>query len=97
MLGDTWITPLWTTVAGGVIVVLCQQTYRFVTRWQESRKDVESKDHDLLHELADVMQDKPPTVFNRNGSPGLVTRFGTLETTVGEIAATVNTILEKVQ
>jgi hypothetical protein len=97
VLGDSsWLTPLWTTVAGGVIVILCQQTYKWVAKWQEGRRNVEDKDRKLLYEMRDVMMDKPSGVFSK-GSPGLVTRFGTLEEKVEEVAVAVGQILEKVQ
>lgn len=95
-MAGTWVTPLWTTIAGGVVVVLCQQTYKWITRWQEGRKSVDDKDHQLLHEMADVLMDKPAGVFSRS-APGLVTRFGTLEAKVEEVAVAVGQILEKVQ
>lgn len=93
---DSWVTPLWTTVAGGVLVVVFQRTYKGITKWQEGRKDVDDKDHLLLHELADVMMDKPAGMFAK-GSNGLVTRFGQLEGKVEEIAVAVGQILEKVK
>lgn len=52
------------------------------------------KDHELLHEMAEVMMDKPAGVFTR-GSKGLVTRFGVLETNVSDIQTNIQTILER--
>lgn len=96
MLAASWVTPLWTTIAGGVCVIAFQQTYKGITRWQEGRNDVEDADRKLLHELADVMMDKPVGIFSKS-SKGLVTRFGELEVKVEEIAVAVGQILEKVQ
>lgn len=91
---DSWVTPLWTTVAGGVLVVVFQRSYRGIGKWQEGRKDVDAKDHELLHEIADVMMDKPASAFGK-GSKGLVTRFGDMDNKVDAIAETVETILAK--
>lgn len=83
-------------MAGGVLVIVFQRTYKGISKWQDGRKDVDSADKKLLHELADVMMDKPAGVFNK-GSKGIVSRFGELETKVEEIAVAVGQILEKVQ
>lgn len=96
LAGNSWLTPLWTTVAGGVAVVLFQRTYKAINAWQNGRRDVDDQDKKLLHELADVMMDKPAGVFNK-GSKGLVSRFGDLEGKVEEVAVAVGQILEKVQ
>lgn len=103
MLAAAWVIPLWTTVAGGVTVILCQQTYKGVARWQEARKDVDDRDHQLLHEMAAVMMDQPGTLFSK-ASPGLITRFNDLETVVHEnsdkleeVAVAVGQILDKVK
>jgi hypothetical protein len=90
------VAPVVTTAAGGMLVVIFQQTYKAISHWQDGRRNVEDKDRVLLHELADVMMDKPSGVFSK-GSKGIVTRFGELETKVEEIAVAVGQILEKVQ
>lgn len=82
-------------MAGGVLVVVFQRSYKAITKWQDGRKDVDDQDHKLLHEMADVMMDKPSGVFSK-GSKGLVTRFGDLEGKVEEVAIAVGQILEKV-
>lgn len=77
-------------------MIVFQRTYKGIGKWQEGRKDVDKEDHDLLHEIADVMMDKQATAFGK-GSKGLVTRFGDMESKVDGIAETVETILAKVQ
>lgn len=89
---DAWITPLWTTVAGGVIVIVFQRTYKWIALWQESRRSVDDKDHQLLHEIADVMMDKPAGPFS-SSHPGIVTRFGALEQKVNDINDKLDTVI----
>lgn len=81
-----------------MLVVVFQQTWKGIGRWQGARekaaedaKNVDAKDHTLLHEMADVMMDKPATLFSQ-GSKGIVTRFGIVETTLGNVQADVKAI-----
>lgn len=101
-LAAAWVVPLWTTVAGGVVVVLCQQTYKWVAKWQEARRTVDDTDHKLLHEMAGVMLDQPGSLFSK-ARPGLISRFDELEQTVSansdkleEVAVAVGKILDTV-
>lgn len=80
------------------MVVVFQQAWKGVGRWQDARqlrvenaKDVDVKDHELLHEIADVMMDKPAGIFSR-GTKGIVTRFGDLETQVSTVQNDVTAI-----
>lgn len=81
-----------------MLVVVFQQSWKGVGRWQSNRaqraedaKDVDTKDHELLHEMADVMMDKPATLF-KSGSKGIVTRFTDLEGTVSSVQTDVSAI-----
>lgn len=85
-----------TTVGGGCAVVVFQRTYKRIGAWQEGRRDVDSKDHKLLHEMADVMMDRPSGPFNK-GSLGIVSRVGNLETIVSGVKDTVDQILHKLE
>lgn len=97
MLGaGDWITPLWTTVAGAVIIILAQQTYKYVRNWQKTRRTVEVKDHDLLHQLADAFLGKKAGPFNK-AEPGVFERLDTLDSTVNDMSGTVAAIWEKVK
>jgi hypothetical protein len=88
------LTALLVSVASGVIVIVCQRTWKIIGKWQDGRKNVDQHDHDLLHQIADVMLDKPAGIFTK-ASPGLVSRFDTLESTVNNMSDKVTAILEK--
>lgn len=90
-------------MVGGILVVTFQQTWKGISRWQGARekaaedaKDVDAKDHVLLHEMADVMMDKPATLFSQ-GSKGIVTRFGIVETTLGNVQSDVSAIRQMLE
>lgn len=84
------------TVVGGVLLAAGGYTVRGVDKWREGKAAVDHADHDLLHQIAAVIQDQPPTWANSKGTDGLLTRMGKLEIAVQSMAGTVEAIWQKV-
>jgi hypothetical protein len=82
--------------SGGAIVGLGAWTFRAVGRWQEGRRDVDAQDHKLLHDIADVILDQAPTVFNPKGTVGILTRMGNFEGRMDSMEHVLNEINQKV-
>lgn len=93
-LASNWFTTAWTTGGAATAGFLGKRAFDWVAIWQEDRKNVDDKDHDLLHQMVDVMMDKPPSLFSK-GSVGVVTRLGNVEETVTTIKSVVDQILER--
>lgn len=89
-----WVTALWTTVAGGVIVVVFQRTWKGVSKWQDNRRTVDQTDRKLLYEMRDVMMDRAPGMFTKGGK-GLVTQVADLNDKVISLEGKVDQVLAR--